>query len=200
MRFKALKNFSIGKLKDKNRKDKPEDEELPNPQISKIKDKVEEETNDNAKAGENLQESPDAAGITLGAHDIPIRPHGPAAELSLEPEDPENDDGLTLDELENDSITLGEEVKISEVTAEKAAASKEPPAAEVATPTEIKPEENEVKPEDNDSLNNLFSDDEEEENPLANLITSLPDVSVRELMDDLEEIKRIIQEWKTGVK
>ena len=56
----------------------------------------------------------------------------------------------------------------------------------------------EVKTEENSTndLNSLFSMNEEEENPLAALINSLPDVTVRELMDDLDEIHRIIKEWK----
>jgi hypothetical protein len=45
-----------------------------------------------------------------------------------------------------------------------------------------------------DSLSNLFNQDEEEENPLAALINSLPDVSAQELLDDLQEIKDIIRD------
>ena len=45
-------------------------------------------------------------------------------------------------------------------------------------------------------LQSLFSQEEEEEHPLANLINFLPDVSVQELEDDIAEIKSIIQEWQ----
>jgi hypothetical protein len=45
-----------------------------------------------------------------------------------------------------------------------------------------------------DDLSQLFSQDEEEENPLAALINALPDVSAQELLDDLQEIKMIIRE------
>ena len=65
---------------------------------------------------------------------------------------------------------------------------------------EKKEEKKEEKPDDDDSLNNLFSNDEEEENPLASLINSLPDVTARELMDDLAEIHRIIKEWRPSSK
>jgi hypothetical protein len=46
------------------------------------------------------------------------------------------------------------------------------------------------------SLSGLFNDDEEEENPPANLIKSLPDDTTREIVEDLNEIKRIIHEWQ----
>ena len=58
-------------------------------------------------------------------------------------------------------------------------------------------EESEEESDDSqDGFNNLFSNDEEEENPLANLINSLPDVTVQELLDDLQEIKEILKDWQ----
>jgi hypothetical protein len=201
MRFKAFKNFSIGKLRDKNKKDEPEAEDSPTPEIAEIKDKIKGKTSGVAKADEPSPKLSPNAGIILEADDIPIRPHGPAGELSLEPEELEHDVSLTLDDVDSDSIKLGEEVEISEVDAVKAAASKAPPPAVAAVPAEVKPEaKQETKPDENDSLNNLFSDEEVEENPLASLIESLPDVTVRELLDDLEEIKRIIKEWRPSSK
>jgi len=77
----------------------------------------------------------------------------------------------------------GEEIKVVEVSTGSAA----PPEGE---------KEAKVADIDSDSINNLFSDDEEEENPLANLIKSLPDVTAEELIDDLNEIKGIIKEWQ----
>ncbi len=203
MRFKAFKNLSIGKLIDKNKKDNPEAEDSPIPAIAEIKDNQKGKTGDVEKAGQKLPEFSSQTGIIPEPDDIIAKPHGPAAELSIEPEDMENDAGITLDELDSDdSLKLGEEVKINEVSAEKAAAApKAAPAAAVAATEEVKPEEQqETKPDDNDSLNNLFSDDEEEENPLDALINSLPDVTVQELMDDLEEIQRIIKEWRPRSK
>jgi hypothetical protein len=49
---------------------------------------------------------------------------------------------------------------------------------------------------DAESLKALFDSHEEEENPLAKLINSLPDITVDELMDDLKEIKDIIRDWQ----
>ena len=49
--------------------------------------------------------------------------------------------------------------------------------------------------EDGDSISNLFSDDEEEENPLAGLITSLPDVTARELLDEVQEVEAMVRQW-----
>jgi hypothetical protein len=84
------------------------------------------------------------------------------------------------------------------------AAPKAEPVAAVLDPAppEVKLEDTkESQPDENDdSLNKLFSDQEEEENPLASLIANLPDVTVQELMDDLEEIKKIIREWKANSK
>ncbi len=72
----------------------------------------------------------------------------------------------------------------------------EKPSAEASTQAEAKKE---TKPaDDNDSFNNLFSNEEEEVNPLANLINSLPDVTAQELFDDLKEIKEIILERQKG--
>jgi hypothetical protein len=108
-------------------------------------------------------------------------PHGPLGELSVGPED-----GL-VDVDFNDDAAAGsptegseEEVKLVEVGTEGAA------------PAEAKAE---AKPEEaSDSFTSLFSNDEEEENPLANLINSLPDISVGELLSDLNEIKGIMEE------
>ena len=52
--------------------------------------------------------------------------------------------------------------------------------------------------QDDDSFNNLFSDDEEEVNPLANLINNLPEVSAQELINEIEELKEIIKERQRG--
>ena len=46
------------------------------------------------------------------------------------------------------------------------------------------------------SLSGIFSEDEEEENPLANLIKSMPEYTTQEIVEDLNEIQRIIHEWR----
>ena len=202
MRIKAFKNFSIGKLRNRDRKDTSGVKDGPVPEIAEIEDKIKEKTG-NVASRKRLRETLPQAGITPAADDIPVRPHGPAAELTVEPEDLKQDIDLTLDELDDDSISLGGEVKISEVGAVTAAPKAGPEAAvpDPAAP-EVKLEDTkESQPDENDdSLNKLFSDQEEEENPLAALIANMPDVTVQELMDDLEEIKRIIREWKPATK
>ncbi|MFH1169779.1 MAG: hypothetical protein V1691_03690 [Chloroflexota bacterium] len=45
-----------------------------------------------------------------------------------------------------------------------------------------------------DGISDLFGHDEEEENPLAGLITSLPDVSATELLKEADEIKAMMRE------
>jgi hypothetical protein len=190
MRFKAFKNFSIGKPKEKNKTDRTAAEEEPISGAPEIGDNKKE------PGGDLSPELGDPADIILGANEVPVRPHGPAAELSVEPEEQDGEAGIKLDELDDDaSIKLREAVKTGEVSAEKAAALKEAPVAAAPAPAE---EKKEAKTDDSDSLNNLFSTDEEEENPLASLIDSLPDVTVQELMEDLEEIQRIIKEWRPG--
>jgi hypothetical protein len=190
MRFKAFKNFSIGKVKDKNEKGKSVSEEEAVAEVTEIEDKA------NAPAAKPPQD-PGTADIILGADDVPIRPHGPAAELSIEPEDLEDNTGA-LDEEDNDgAVKPGEEVKTTEISVEKASAPKEAPAAAAPAPA---PEKTEAKTDEGDSLNNLFSTEEDEENPLASLINSLPDVTAQELMDDLEEIHRIIKEWRPSAR
>jgi hypothetical protein len=81
---------------------------------------------------------------------------------------------------------------------EKEAETGEAPSDEaILAPSEPTEKEEESKLDDSDdSLNGLFTDEEEEENPLANLIRSLPDVSAQEIIDDLNEIKGIIKEWQ----
>ena len=203
MHIKAFKNFSLGGLGGKNKKDSPAEKDAQTAKIAEMEAKVNGKTKDLKKATEKLKGLRTEAGIQIPDVDIPIRPHGPAAELTLEEEDLQNNAGITLDEID-DSVKPGEEVKTAEVSAEKAAAVKAAPAATatatiipaaVAAVAEKKEEKKEEKPDDADSLNNLFSSDEEEENPLASLINSLPDVTARELIDDLAEIQRIIKEW-----
>ena len=73
---------------------------------------------------------------------------------------------------------------------------KETEASEDEDAEEEEEEEEDALSGDGDDLKNLFSQDEEEEHPLANLINFLPDVSVQELVDDIDEIKSIIREWQ----
>lgn len=208
MRFKALRDFSVDIFKDKPKKykpkrDKPGVEDAQAVEITEIEAKINGKTKDMEKSAKKLKGPTTKDGIAIPADDIPVRPHGPAAELSLEPEDLQKSAGITLDDEEiDDSVKLGEEVKITEVSTEKVAVAPKgvPAAVAVAPVAEKKEEKKEEKPDDADSLNSLFSSDEEEANPLASLINSLPDVTARELMDDLAEIQRIIKEWRPSSK
>ena len=54
----------------------------------------------------------------------------------------------------------------------------------------------EEEEEKGDSLSNLFDQEEEEANPLATLITSLPDVTASELVNEAQETITMIREWQ----
>jgi hypothetical protein len=112
-------------------------------------------------------------------------PHGPLSELTVEPQDTVLDEDADVSGLLDES---GEDVKIVEVSAEAVAAE------ETEKEEDKEKEEEPPKEGDDESFNNLFSSDEEEVNPLANLISSLPDVTTRELLDDLREINELLQD------
>jgi hypothetical protein len=224
MRIKAFQNFSLGKLGGKNKKDDPAVKDEQAAEIAELEEKVNSRSKDLKEAKEKLDELKAGAGLEIPVDDIPVvRPHGPAAELTVEDEDLQDTADIKLDEIDDDdSIKIGEDIKIAEVSVEKVAAAKagaaireEPEVSPAAAPAEGKKAEAEIKAETkeepaeekkeekleaSDSLNNLFSSEEEEENPLASLINSLPDVTVQELLDDLAEIHRIINEWKPSSK
>jgi len=124
-------------------------------------------------------------------NDPPVRPHGPISELTLDAEQDKKEDIL--------EDGAGLEPKL--VKAQPQAVIKVEPKAAVAAPVQAAPpppaqEKKQEKADDSLELNKLFSNDEDEENPLAALINSLPDVTAREIMDDLEEIKSIINDYQ----
>jgi len=176
-----LKNFKIGKSKKKHEEDVAEVEGTTAEQIVEMEEKINGGTKNLEETAQELQELSDEVDATEENKDTPAGPHKPLDELTIEPEDKlaEVDDveaGVQEEE--------GEEIKVVEVTAGSAAP---PPESE---------KETKVEESGGDSISNLFSDEEEEENPLANLIKSLPDVTAGELIDDLNEIKGIIKEWQ----
>ena len=206
MHIKVFDNFSLGKLGGKSKKEAPAEKDAKAAQIAEIGKKMNGKTKKLEKAAEELNGLAAAKDITKIIDTPPARPHGPAEELTIEPDDQESA-GITLDEVDEnpDSIKLGEEPKVAEVSAEKVVVVKAVPVAAVkvvpvAVPAAPVEEKKEAKPDDNDSLNKLFSINEEEENPLASLINALPDVTAQELMDDLVEIHQIIKEWGTKGK
>lgn len=101
------------------------------------------------------------------ADELFSRPGKPAAELSVEVE------------------KLGESGE--ETGAEK------PGEDEMAELLLVKEEAEETEENEEDSLKNLFSDDEEEVNPLAGLINSLPDVTASELLNEAQEVSVIVR-------
>jgi hypothetical protein len=120
-----------------------------------------------------IEELPEAVDEATG-------PHGPLGELSIEPEDETDDDVPEIIPPEPEAESQ-EDIKIVDITHGKETA----PAATEAGDMDL-----------GSSLNSLFSNEEEEVNPLANLISSLPDYTTKEIIEDLNEIKTIIQEWQ----
>lgn len=200
--------FKIGKPKEKPEKDDAGVESASVEQISEMEEKINGRTKNLEEKAQQLQGLAAENGAAEKNREDHPGPHGPLAELTLEPDDeqPETDDFDAGADLFEEG---GEEVKVFEFSGESPAPpedkkeakfektgeeAKSDEAKEDAKPDEAKEE---AKPEEgDDSINNLFSEDEEEENPLANLIKSLPDVTAKELIDDLNEIKGIIKDWQ----
>jgi len=178
MRFKS---FKIGKSKEKPDRDTAEVSDALTTPIAVLEEQVDNKTKEPEATEPELKELSDTAKDSEADKDAPPQPHGPLSELSVEPGDEpideETDIGTLLGEAD-------EQVKVVEAEAEAGAAA--PAEAEKQPATE----------EESDSLDSLFNQEEDEVNPLANLINSLPDVTAQELLDDLQEIKEIIREWQ----
>lgn len=205
-----IKGFKIGKgkAKDKNEKDAAKAEDNTTEQTVEMEEQINGKTKNPEETTQPLQELSKKADnaeedkeVSAGPHppldelivepegkpvddeDVSAGPHAPLDELSIEPEDKLAD--IDEDTDEDGSENGIEEIKVVEVIAGSAPATegeKEPEVAEFGA----------------DSMNDLFSNEDDEENPLANLIKALPDVTAQELVDDLEEIKGIIKEWQKG--
>lgn len=132
----------------------------------------------------------------------PVKPHAPLQELTLEA-DPAAQEGtpeVALDAIPPEEE--GEPVKLAEVLINPDAAVPPPPPVASPPPSPIPAApaaEGDKKKDPMDlstSIGNIFSDLDEEDNPLANLIKALPDVAANELIDDLKEINDIIKDWQ----
>jgi hypothetical protein len=166
--------------------------------VFKSKDKKGNPEKDVNKNTEAISEEPNVD-IAAIVDVTPEKPHGPAGELSIDTE--EENSEVTVDEIDENKVEVKPSVIPKENLVKKSTALKtttilangvEPAVTQpVAATPPVKPEESGTN-----DLNSLFSMEEDEENPLAALIASLPDVTVRELLDDLDEIHRIIKEWK----
>lgn len=184
MRFKS---FPIGRFKVKHNQTSQAGEALTH-QIAGLEEQVNHKTRELEAAKQQIRELSSTA--EAPDEDNSTKPHGPLGELTLETGEESGDD-LVLQKIDLGPAPAPaeENVKMAEV---KAAAPAPPAAPPVA---EAKPE---PAKEEDDSLLNLFSQDEAEVNPLDSLIKSLPDVTVQELLDDLQEIKEIMKETKQG--
>jgi hypothetical protein len=216
MRFKPFKNLTMSKSEEKPEKVDDEFKAIAANRIADMEKRIQGKTKDLEDKVQQIQDLSPESENQKSNGDIPNKPHGPLKELKLEENDNLNNVLSLADTAEDDEAeTDGEEIKLVEVHAavvqpqekEEEASTVQPQGkeeeaatAEVsAAPEKPDETEKEIKPDadlGDDSLNNLFSDQEEEENPLANLINSLPDVTAGELMDDLKEIKGIIKEWQ----
>ena len=100
-----------------------------------------------------------------------------------------------LDEAQAKSPEEGEDVLTQPVQPEEEPAAEEKDVN--VLPGSADDKESKPKNEgEGDSLSNLFSQDEEEENPLAGLIASLPDVAARELLGEAQEVEEMLRKWQ----
>jgi hypothetical protein len=205
MRFKPFKDLTLGKSKDKPETDQDKDEfkAIAANRIADMEKRIHTKTKDLEAMVQEIQGLVPKSDEKETKNGIPRGPHGPIGELTLET-DEKPDDGISLVDISDDdeSEEDGEEIKLVEVKASKLIPMEKEeeevkPVEASAVPEKPAKKEGEIKLDDSgDSFNNLFSDEEDEENPLANLIKSLPDVTARELIDDIAEIKGIIKEWQ----
>ena len=190
--FKSLKNLKIGKAKETPDGETTEAVDTSATQIASMEEQINNRTKDLAETEQQLRELTDTAKASEENEEAQPKPHGPLSELSIETED--QLEGLD-EEIDTETIVeeAGEVIKVVEVGAGATAPAEAVTVKELTKEEGEKGEEKQEEPEV-DSLNNLFSQDEEEENLLANLINSLPEVTAQELLDDLQEINEIIRE------
>lgn len=140
-------------------------------QAASLEETLNERTKDLEKTEEQLVKLSNSAGSSDGDKDAPVQPHKPKAELLVEEKE--------------ETSTKGKETSTK---------GKETPAADNDLSILLgKDDEEEGK---NDSLSNLFGQEEEEVNPLAGLIASLPDVTAVELLNEAQETSAMIREWQ----
>jgi K+/H+ antiporter YhaU regulatory subunit KhtT len=199
MRLKNIKNIKIGKSDNKPEEDLVESEDTMVTEVNSIEEKINNKTKDLEETAQQLKGLSDSLTDSEENDDALPRPHGPLSELTVE----QGNELLDRDANEDISNLLDEtdeEITVVEVSSKDIAPAEteESNTEAVAQAAENEPEQKaEIdlkKEDDSDSFNNLFSNEEEEVNPLANLINSLPDVTAHELLDDLQEINEILRE------
>lgn len=174
-----FKGFKIGKSKEKPDRDTAGAGDTPATQEDGLEESINNRTKDLEEAEQQLKELANTAEDSEEAEGAPPQPRGPLSELSVEPGDEVMDEGADAGTLLEETDEELNVVEVGTGAAAPAEAEKEP-----------------KKEGEDDSINNLFSQEDDEENPLVSLINSLPDVTAQELLDDLQEIKEIIREWK----
>ena len=220
MRFKS---FKIGKTGEKTEEVTAKEEPVTTEEVADMEEKINNKTKKLKDAEMQLKGLTDAAKIPEEDEDEVPGPHGPLIELTVDPGN-ELADLDTEAELNTlmDTDEKGEEqeqdinvvevinkdtVKVADKTADKTAGkTTDEPVNKSSDEVEGKDKsekDKEAKLEDapknnKDDFSSLFSDEEEEINPLSNLINSLPEVSAQELLNELEEIKGIIRERQQG--
>ncbi|MDD5127536.1 MAG: hypothetical protein PHR43_05530 [Dehalococcoidales bacterium] len=95
---------------------------------------------------------------------------------------------LKAEEAAVKSVDLNALLKPEAAAPSKEAVSTPPAAPDAGKPPEIKAKD--------DSLADLFNQDDEKENPLSGLIRSLPNVSASELLNEAKEVSNIIKDWR----
>ena len=171
-------------------------------QIAEMKKRLADRTHDLEAAQTKINDLNSLDDEEEGNESEPVGPHPPLEELTVDKLGDDDDDDFEMDTPAGDGSPIQvvdmtpqpeTEVKVETVNLESLKEDEE--ETDEAAPAES---DDKAATDENsdDSINNLFSEDEEEENPLANLISFLPDVTVQELVDDIEEIQGIIKEWQ----
>jgi hypothetical protein len=173
MRFKSFKSFTLGKSKESPGDDLSRE----GPAAEPAPPAVNETNEGTGDLDEISQKIPDLTAIN-GIEEE--GPHGPLVELAVEPEDRSEGEVSDVFATEETDI-VEEEIKVVETSVKEKDEKPEPAASQGDA---------------GNSLSGLFSEDEEEVNPLANLIKSLPEYTAQEIIEDLNEIQKIIREWR----
>jgi hypothetical protein len=203
MRRKSFKGLSHGKMKEKEKESGVVIEGATAEQLAEMQKRMDGRKKEMEDATKQLRglivprEPEEDEEETIG-------PHGPIQELTIE-DIPEDDDDLLITPADDEESTDIEEPDLVETTLEatepeSAEGNDLKDLAEVAEEIEDEDEEEKDGEKDgldlSDSFDGLFDEEESDENPLANLINNLPDVSAQELIDDIEDIRQIIKEWQ----
>jgi hypothetical protein len=170
MKFKLF-----GSDKEKGKKKSPKSNAAAN-QIAELEEQLNDWT-DNLKETEQRIQKRSAK--DSDAETNQFRPHGPIGELPFESGNAHDEDEPLEENLE--------EVKMVEVQGEGDSVSEQ---------KDEKDDKEDKTDLSGDSFKQLFTSKEDDDNPLANLIHSLPEVTINELEEDLGEIKDIIKDWQ----